>query len=242
MGTQQKIWEILPNLFAAVRKSHEDVGLVGHHDFIHAARVGEIAQQIAINEWADSVTAVLTGAAGLCHNADRILQKYLVVGRADVSQKQIASITEDWLENESFFHTDSAFGSKYKEAVVNAVLKHNGKNSANDWHVLIALMDADRVVNLDVDLFIRSGQNYHDLPTVDHKNWLCDPEATYSSPRSVLKDIAYSLDWVNPKSDVCVRTHLGKKLAYKRAEVFQMFFTALKKQLEEEGVRPYPFR
>lgn len=102
-------------------------------------------------------------------------------------------------------------------------------------------MDADRVVNLDADLFPRSGQYYHDLPVVDYKYFLDDQEATYRSPKSVLRDIAYSLDWADPSSPVCVRTRLGKKMAGERVKIFRTFFDALKLQLAEEGMHPYPF-
>ncbi|MBI2523850.1 hypothetical protein HYW11_01365 [Candidatus Peregrinibacteria bacterium] len=104
-------------------------------------------------------------------------------------------------------------GPKEVRQVVDAVLRHDAKNSPGDSRVLVALMDADRVVNLDVDLFPRSGQYYHDLPVVDYRHFLSDPEATYQNPESVLRDIAYSLDWADPKSPVCVRTRLGKSRA-----------------------------
>ncbi len=241
----KRIWEELPALFAAVRKSHEEVGLVGHHDFVHAARVGEIAWQIAFKEWGFERLALLSGAAGLCHNADRVLQKKFGVGRREVPKKKVEKLVLDWLLTESEFRPPTPTrkeGAELRQrTVIDAVLGHDGRNSPDDPQVLIALMDADRIVNLDIDLFPRSGQHYHDLPVVDYKHFLDDPEATYRSPKSVLKDISYSLDWADQNTPVCVRTKLGKKLAGERATTFRIFFRMLNQQLEQEGISPYPF-
>ncbi|MBI4085866.1 MAG: hypothetical protein HY433_01315 [Candidatus Liptonbacteria bacterium] len=244
---QVRIWEMFPDLFAAVHKSHEEVGLVGHHDWVHAARVGQIAYQIGLNE-TDKQTAELAGVAGLCHNADKVIQKKLGVGRREVPTDETSRLVKSWLMTETrpsaYGHVpEPVFGYYGPEvdAIVAAVLGHDGKNSSNDSPVLIALMDADRIVNLDGDLFARSGQHYADLPVVDYKHFLDDPEATYQAPRTVFRDIAYSLDWVDSESGVCIRTQLGKLLAAKRAAIFRLVTDGLRDQLEEEGIIPYPF-
>lgn len=229
-----RIWELCPGIARNVAQKHEEVGLVGHHDWIHAFRVGEVAYQVARLEWNDNNVSSLAGIAGLCHNADRLLQKELGIGRREVPRELATALVTSWMLGRSFFQEEISI-------VVDAVLKHDGRNSSDDSRVLIALMDADRVVNLDVDLFPRSGQFYHDLPVVDYEHLLDDPEATYRNPKSVLRDIAYSLDWVDPTSPVCVRTRLGTKMAQERAQVFRIFFEALKAQLMEEGMHPYPF-
>lgn len=229
-----RIWELFPDVAGKVRRKHEEVGLHGHHDWVHAFRVGEVALQVALDEWSNkslSYYPYLAGLAGLCHNADHILQKELNVGRQEVPRESVIELVCSWLY----------VSPGEKATVVDAVLKHDGRNSSDDSRVLIALMDADRVVNLDVDLFPRSGQFYHDLPVVDYRYFLDDPEATYRNPRSVLRDIAYSLDWADPTSPVCIRTRLGKKMAEKRVKIFRTFFDALGEQLAEEGMRPYPF-
>lgn len=226
------IWELFPTVAVQVWKKHKEVSLRGHHDWIHAFRVGEVARLIALEEW-PNWPSFLAGLAGLSHNADRILQKEMGLGRREVPPKAVAALITKWIWIE--------LPSRDVEHIVEAVLKHNGKNSPDDSKILIALMDADRVVNLDVDLFPRSGQFYHDLPVVDYRHFLGDPKATYRNPKSVLRDIAYSLDWADPKSPVCVRTRLGKKMAEERVKVFRTFFEALEVQLAEEGMRPYPF-
>lgn len=245
-----RIWEILPKLFAAVRKSHEEVGLVGHHDFVHAARVGEIAYQIGRGEY-DYQIAKLAGAAGLCHNANRVLQKKFQIGRKEVAASEVEKLVQEWLGEESWFvmsqfrplttHDDLTTEGKQRQ-VVGAVLKHDGYNSSNDSLVLIALMDADRIVNLDGDLFARSGQYYHDLAVVDYRYFPdFDPEATYRNPKTLFRDIAFSLDWVDPTSPVCIRTRLGKAMGERRARLFRQITDGLRDQLAEEGIIPYPF-
>ena len=240
----KRIWEELPNLFAAVRKSHEEIGLMGHHDFVHAARVGEIAWQIAADEQYGKIPALLSGAAGLCHNANHVVQKKLGVGRREVPKEEVEKLIHSWLLADYEFRPSPPEGEvaeSRRNLVANVVLAHDRHNSKYDNPVLIALMDADRVVNLDCDLFPRSGQFYHDLPVVDYKNFLDDPEATYRSPKTVLKDISYSLEWADSGTPVCVRTRLGKKLANERATTFRIFFRILNSQFEQEGISPYPF-
>lgn len=231
-----RIWEQFPRVAMQVRQKHEEVGLIGHHDWVHAFRVGEVARQVALDEWEDDMGrqrfAHLAGLAGLCHNADRLLQKKLNLGRWDVRCERVEAFVASWLLGVDEWEV---------ETIVEAVLGHDGRNSAEDSQTLIALMDADRVVNLDIDLLMRSGQFYHDLPAVDYEYLLEDPTATYRDPKSVLRDIASALDWVDPNSPVCVRTRLGKKMAEERAKILRPLFDALKMQLTEEGIHPYPF-
>ncbi len=245
-----RIWDLVPRLFNAMRASHEEVKLFGAHDFVHAARVGEMAMRVALDEWHSESIALVAGAAGLCHNADRIIQKSRGIGHGQVSTRDINLLVSSWLNREPdlFGNSSMAGGVKRDSAaagrryqVINAVLNHSEKNNPGDSQVLIALKDGDRVVNLDIDHFARCGQHYHDIPVVDYKNWLSDPEATYFSPRSVLKDAAHAHEWADPRTDVCVRTNLGKKLALERVDAYLKLFAALEKQLEAEGIRPYPF-
>ena len=150
----KRIWELLPDVAKKVRQKHEEVGLLGHHDWVHAFRVGEVARRVAKREWDYDPLTFLAGLAGLCHNADRILQKEMEVGRREVPREAVVTLMTTWLQR--------SVGVGDIATVIDAVLKHDGKNSPEDSQVLIALMDADRVVNLDVDLLMRSGQFYND--------------------------------------------------------------------------------
>ncbi len=227
----KRIWELCPEIAHRVEEEYAalaaDDKYIHHHDFGHAKRVGEVAYQVAKNEWGDEHIAKLAGIAGIVHNADRIIQAQKDIGRRDVSREDVAALVKKWIAND-LQETDVV-------TILDAVLGHDGKNADEDSLVKIALQDGDRVVNLDVDLLPRSRQYYNDLPVVDYEHLLDDPKATYRKPRSVLKDIHYALDWVEPASGVCVRTKLGIEMARKRAEVIRFFFSALKEQLREEG-------
>ncbi|MDD4628695.1 MAG: hypothetical protein PHE68_04875 [Candidatus Peribacteraceae bacterium] len=192
--------------------------------------MGEVAHQIASDEWGEDRLSFIAGIAGLCHNADRVIQKQLNVGRRDVPRESVVASVTAWLQDCRIVAAPT---------IVEIVLGHDGRNSPQDSKALIALMDADRVVNLDADLFIRSAQHYHDIVAVDYYHFLDDPSATYRDPKSVLRDIAYSLEWADPASPVCVRTRLGRKMAQERARVFRTFIEALQGQLTGEGVFPF---
>lgn len=227
-----KIWELCPEIASRIEQEYADLAASGktlnHHDFMHAKRVGETARRVALDEWNDEHTAKLAGIAGLVHNADRIIQVQKGIGRREVPRDDVIALVKKWIEND-LEETDV-------ETVLDAVLSHDGKNSDEDSQVKIALQDGDRIVNLDNDLFPRSGQYYADLPVIDYKHFLDNPEATYRSPGSVLKDISYSLDWADPTSDVCVRTRLAKEKVQNRQAFFQFYFKVLKQQLREEGI------
>jgi HD superfamily phosphodiesterase len=228
--SNQRIWDISPDTFKAIKQSHEEVDLKGHHDIYHAARVGDAAYRIALETWKDDAQAKLAGLAGLCHNADRILE----TSKANPSQEEIAALVQAWLDPA---HLDQ----ESCDAVIDAVLKHDHINRPDSSTILIALQDADRIINLDPDMLMRAAQFRHMLPTVDYTRFLSDPRATYHQPESVLRDIAFTLEWISPASNVCIRTEIGLTLARERAEFVQQYLDAVKKQLETEGIFPSPF-
>ncbi len=246
-----RIWEVFPRLAEAVRKSHEEAGLYGHHDWLHAFRVGDAAYRIGGDEYGEiPFIGTFAGAAGLCHNADRILQKKLNVGRREVPKEEIVRLIETWLYQTDFCHParpgkDDLYFTEKVSNIVKAVLGHDGRNSPDDDQILICLMDADRVVNCRPELIMRSAQYYHDLPTVDPIHYDEDPDANYRNPKTVLKDIIMSsLEWAEEGTPVSVRTKLAKKLINDPsigAPFFRKYLELLKLSLEGEGLRPWPF-
>ena len=229
---ERRIWVIFSRAFAAIRRSHEMAGLTGHHDINHAARVGDTAYRIAFAAWGDETRAQLAGLAGLCHNADRILEMRGV--SKNVVKQRIAPLVEGWFR-------DVGLSPEERARIQDAVLRHDQKNDDRDDEVLVALMDADRVINMDPDVVMRSGQLYANLPAVDFRHFLSDPAATYRDPRSVLKDVSACLDWVDPKSSVCIRTKPGLAMAQRRAEYIRAYIEALRNTLLEEEMLPVPF-
>jgi|GEM_PF-894604 len=237
-----KIWEIFPDVDQRVRQSHVDALLSGHHDIWHARRVGQIAYLAAAGEWGDERLSQLAGLAGLCHNADRVIQRQTGAGRKDVPKEAVVELIKHWLIGATDFLEEGQLGGYDRELIEKAILGHDGPNSDEDSKVLVALMDGDRVVNLDIDLFIRAGQFYNDLPAVDYKHLLEDLEETYRNPKSVLRDCYYALEWATPGTKFCVRTKRGRYWAGQRAAKFVLFFEILEEQLKQEGVHPYKFK
>ena len=231
---------MFPRLAEAVRKAHEEVRLYGHHDWVHAFRVGDMAYRIGMDQYGDRTIARMAGVAGLCHNADRILQKKLELGRRDVPEEKIRELVLAWLDrgSEDFFNRPIVI-----EDVVEAVLKHDSKEG-EDLPVCICLVDADKVVNCRPELLLRSAQNYHDLPVLDPIHWDRDPTANYRDPKSVMKDVIMSsLEWAEEESPFCVKTRLAKKLINDSeigAPFFRRYLELLKKSLKMEGLYPWP--
>lgn len=218
----------------AVRFTHKRFKIYGGgHDFYHALRVAKTAHGITMDEWSDDGVAQLAALAGLCHNADRVLQKKLCIDINAVPDDEVKKLVFFWLSSADLSFTD-------RQEIIAAVMHHENKNDEQDSRVLIALADADRVVNLELDLVIRAGQCYHNIPAVDFDHFLDDPEATFREPRSVLREIAYMLEWMDEKSPFHIRTSLGRKLGKERATALQDFVNTLKGQLQETGLLQHP--
>lgn len=232
MGATRKIWQIFPRLTERVWQDHAEAGMLGgHHDPDHALRVGQMAMDIA----EDSITGFRAGAAGLLHNADRILQKQLGVGRRDVSTGKILELVRSQMEIES-----DAFSSFDRCLIEDAVINHNGRNSNLDTEALVTLMDADRLVNAEPDLVIRSAQLYHDLPPIDPVRFEKDPTANYRDPKSVLRDIMETLEWLTPGTPFYVRLPKARVLAAERRVFFDLFLQNLVNCRMLAGFHPYP--
>lgn len=225
------IWQMYPWLVETVWATHAEMGMLGGgHDPDHAIRVAQMAMNIA----GDGLIGQLAAAAGLCHNADRILQKKLGIGRRDVKKDHIRTLVDEWLSAEEDFLVDEVW------VIQEAVLSHDGKNRDGDSPVLIALMDADRLVNAEPDLIMRSGAHYSDLPAVDLVHLEADPDATYRDPRSILRDVMETIVWLTPGTEFYVRLPKAREIAARRKALFDNFLAELKKCLEETGFYPYP--
>lgn len=219
----KSVQERFPEVFALVEKDHE--GMQEGHDIHHVMRVTHYGRVIYMAEWENERDAQLTELACLLHNADRVLEKRL--GKKDVTTEAITDLLNKWLDRST-----TKFGER--EVIVDAVLKHNGRNDPNHSSVAMALRDADRVVNLELDLVIRSGQRFHDKPPVDYTCFFKNPPS-FKNPETVMEDLALSLEWVDPKNPFCMQTKKGMELGLERAKHLQWFFDTLKAQLHESG-------
>lgn len=228
-----KVWKKYPNLTKAILKTHNSEG--GNffaHDFDHIIRVTSYAQEIA----EDGEVGNLAGVAALCHNADRILQKRLGIGRNDsVQNDEVIKLVNEWLA-----HEPEAFTAEEKYLIVDAILNHNQKNNENDSPVLMTIMDADRIVNTEIDAIIRHSQYYPNLQVIDPVHLLDTPEESFRNPKSVLGNLMLGRrDWLTSPL-VGVRLPKAKKIMEQKLEALEQFATAVIKEREEAGLIPYP--
>lgn len=230
----KNIWEIYPKLTEAVRRDHIalDMKTTGH-SFDHTLQVAQCAVFIA----EDEQVGKLAGAAGLCHNADRLFQKQLGVGKKDIHKEKIITMVRGWLDKSGEFNGDES------ARIVKAVLGHSGPNLSDGDGVLIALQDADRITCSMADTLMGAAQFWSELPVIDPK-WLThDPTAhSYKNPKSVLKNQECRLDWIDPASPFCVRLPKAKVMMERRIGVVQFYIREIEEQRMEIGLWPnYPF-
>lgn len=228
----EKIWVMFPKLCRAVRDDHVKYGMENTgHNFDHVLRCGQYALLIA----EDAETARLAGAAAICHNADRILQHALKVGRKDVPWERVEEMVRGWLEAESFGESDVV-------TILDAIKKHSGKNSPDDSPALIGLMDADRLTCSDAGDVMESVRFFGDLPIFDRVHLLDDPVATFREPRSVFRILSERFPWGKEGGSVGVRLPKAKELMRSRLAIFRLYIDAVVHQRREIGLVPYPFR
>ncbi len=152
---------------------------------------------------------------------------------------EVRKVIAGWLKAELRFSNQREAASLVTE-ITEAVLNHNGKNDSSDSPVLVALMDADRLVNIELDLVIRCGQFQPDLPAVDFVHLLNDPTANYRNPKSVFRDIFHSLEW---ETDLrfALRTSKAIEMGKPRFAALRFYLETLEGQIKESGLVPYPF-
>lgn len=228
----KKAWEMYPKLTETVRVAHRAYGMeMSGHSFDHALYVGQVGVLIA----EDEDTARLAGVAGLCHNADRMLQKHLGIGKKSVPEKDVVVLIRGWLEESGELALED------QGQVIAAVLKHSGPNLSDGDRVLEALQDADRVCCSRAETVMGTAQSWSELPAIDSR-WLdADPSAhPYKDPRSVLNNLTCRYDWVDPTSPFCVRLPRAKALMERRVAFLRAYVDEIKTQRAEIGLWPYP--
>jgi hypothetical protein len=234
-----KIWELYPDLAKTVKKAHEDVGLNGGgHDFDHALRVAQMALLLAWETGFQPYAFKAAGVAGLLHNNDRILERKLQLKShnvSDVDDEAVRSMTEEMLlEN-----TD--LREYQRRLIIEAVINHGSKpNQPNDHLITVALTDADRLINMEPDVIIRSGQHHADIPALDPVYMEATPGANYRDPKTVLWDIANCISWANECGPYVLRLPKARELGRQRADYLIGFIETLKRQRYDLGLFPYP--
>lgn len=233
----KRVWEIFPALTRAVKLSHEKLPwpMLYCHDNDHVLRVGDRALVIA----EDEESGRLAAAGGLTHNADRFLQKLAGSGRSGmVADSAVVAMVNDWLNAEPI----GTFSESDRELIVDAVLKHSNRNSPADGLVHRTLQDADRTVNIELDVIIRKGQFFgDDMRVVDPVHLLDDPDATYKAPGSILWTVKDDIECFEAENGVA-SLRLPKAREYAKplfAEARQYLHMVLR-QRDRAGLIAYP--
>ncbi|OGZ04657.1 MAG: hypothetical protein A2648_00990 [Candidatus Lloydbacteria bacterium RIFCSPHIGHO2_01_FULL_41_20] len=246
-----RIWDLYPALARAVKRTHDEAtdwlgGPMFHcHDFDHALRVANYAMMIA----PDEKTGRLAAIAGLCHNADRILQKKLKVGPfGKVPKEAIEAMVRDWLsvlniqemERGDSYHPPFAT-TEDGQLVMDAVLNHGNKNGKDDSLVLITIMDADRLVNIEADVLVRDGQYFGDaMRVVDPVHIDRDPNANFRNLGSILRNSVEKFDWETEGGFVGIRLPKARELMKSRFAFLRLWIKTIREQREEAELFPYP--
>ncbi len=232
-----RILEIFAALVKAVKLSHGRLlsPMLYCHDFDHVLRVALMAYLIA----EDEESGRLAFAAGLCHNADRFLQKLAGSGRnGKVDDFAVIVMVNEWLNAEPL----GTFSESDRELIVDAVLNHSNRNSPQDGLVLMTLQDADRIVNIELDVIIRKGQYFgDDLRVVDPVHLLDDPDATYQSPGSILWTIKDDIECFGAEEGVAsLRLPKAREFAKPLFADARNYLNMVLRQRERAGLIPYP--
>lgn len=238
---RKHVWDRYPALTRAIKYSHDEEGRkfgvqsFWCHDFAHVIYVANMATLIA----EDEDTGRLAAVAALCHNADRIIQ--IIEGkkaRDKVEDEPVITTVNMWLDAEPA----GTFSNRERELIMDAVLHHDQPNGRNDSDVLITLIDADRLVNLEADVIPRAGQFLGDtLRVVDPVNFTRDPTANFKNPKTIVRTLEENVrDWAVEGGFVGIRLPKARQLMASRVAFMKLFFATIEKQRAEVGLVPYP--
>lgn len=238
-----KIWDLYPALAQAVKKEHEEVGLVASgHDSDHDLEVGQLALIVVSPE--EEQMAVLAGVGGLLHSKDRILECRLGLAGSTISRVPEEDVRREVVLDLSRYTNIKGGGVTL---VVDAVVHHGSKPNKEDDHLVMrGVVDADRLANMGATLPIRSGQHYSTLKVLNPVTMQRDPSdrsprEKYNTPDSVLYDIQNAIDWYrNPAGPYALRLPTSIKIGKVRAERLERLIDEIKSDRELVGLYPYP--
>ncbi|MDP2598441.1 MAG: hypothetical protein Q8P49_01270 [Candidatus Liptonbacteria bacterium] len=225
-------WQICPGVYRVSQKAHVEYKMEGTgHGFDHS----EKAAQIVVYTVDDPVVRRLAVAAAFLHSADRMLQEQRKVGRKEIPAGDVEQLVRGWLAE-----SGDGFTEAETARIVNAILRHSGKNGPDDDEVLVALMDADRITCSTLDTVMEAAQHWRDFPVLSAEHLSHDPSANpYKNPKTVLKNLECRFDWNNPASDVCVRLPKAKALMEQFAADIKEYIEKLEGQRAKIGLWPY---
>ncbi len=211
----------IAGLVKMVREDHKSQNaLVGTgHDFTHALMVGQYALQITSEH-----LCTLGWVAALFHNTDRLYP--------EKSEEKIAEKVCGYL-------TTTQINDINQKLIVEAVLKHSKKPSADDSPLTIVLMDADKLSNMGLAAIIRAGQFRPNVATIDLRYLdKKPPRYTFKNPGSVYWDIYGHIEWYEQKY---FRIPKARELAESLYQEERAFFDQVARPYNQVGLIPYPF-
>lgn len=172
------------------------------HGLDHDVTVAQLAAQIA----PDERTAEKAWCAGMAHSIDR----YAATAKVSEGPHEVG---EETMQHLKYLPPDY-FTTEELSEMYAAACRHGELNQDDQNMVQMALMDADRLVNLMSTLVIRAGQFQPELPAFEfeHLKGAKNPESTYHSPKSVLDDLRASLEYI-PMLRLPKAKEMGAKLA-----------------------------
>ena len=146
-----------------------------------------------------------------------------------IEEARLRELVYSWLDAES-----GRFPDQDKGIILEAVLRHSERNDPSHHPVTVALIDADRIVNIEADVIMRKGQFLeNDVIPTDPVFFTKDPGANYRNPKSLLRSLAEDLDWEKEGGFVGLRLPKARKIAKRRFDFLRRYIREVEEQIRE---------
>ena len=236
---------LFPKLVETILATHKETKEMansgwGGHDAIHDIRVAQMT--LVLGYETNPHEARLACCAALLHSIDWILKRKLqikteaqTVNIPNVPEEKIKKLAEEWLEK----FTDIRDADK--ELVITSAVQHGSRpNHPDDSLVFILLTDADKLINMEVDVLMRSGQHHANSQILDPIYFENEPNATYQDHKTTLWDIWHCTTWMDETGPYILRLPKARELGKERAEFLLFAIQTLKNQIGELNFKKWP--
>lgn len=212
----QGLWRACENAYReldrAGRANH------GHGFYDHDLAVAQYGTLIA----PDERTGELAWIAGLLHSTDHFYPDRI----GEIVRERLALLPQN-------------IAAREKELVVDAVLRHEEANSADDSPVSVTLKDADRLANIGALVIARSGQFFPAIPAADPAHLETrDPASIYWHPTSVLEDLRDLLQY--EAGPYGLRLARAREIAGPRFQYLREYLNRVAADFKHLGIIPWP--
>jgi hypothetical protein len=174
---------LFAGVYDAVAKRHQKDPHRGH-GMDHNAAVAMMGVSLCER---DEVAAEMAFVAGLIHSTDRV-----------VPTEQLSAELDHYLS----LVPPNRFSAEQLAEIKEAVLRHDeykDRNLATRKPTQKILMDADKLVNMNLLIVIRAGQHRPHIPAIELEFLGCrNPASTYKQPSSVIDMLRYVAEWAGP--------------------------------------------